>query len=405
MKTYKQFILEYRGSRAAEKAYRLGLTSDKHGNWLDRAGNIIARTVRGDLEMIRKKSPSPEKAEPPPVPRKQAEPPQVELPPPVEPLPIQKTPKQEIPPEQEQPKVLTVVFGRFNPPTTGHQKLIQQAAEIASGSDLKIYPSRAQDSTKNPLNADQKIKYMRKMFPEYKDNIINDEEMRTIFDVLIRAQEDGYDDVNIVVGADRVSEFDRLSAQYNGKLYNFNELKVIPTRNRDPDSLTIEAESASKMRKAALEDDFATFKSGMPKVLKPEVIRALYFAVQRVLQQGAAPAEITQGQESGRILETWKYAPKLDPSGLREEYYKGNIFNVGDVVENLNTGLIGTIKRRGPNYLICVTEDDIMFKSWTKDLTEWTGYPKSKFTNHRNKKNLKEAKILLKLLRKSFNSK
>lgn len=396
MKTYKQFILEYRGSRAAEKAYRLGLTSDKHGNWLDRAGNVIARTVKGDLEMVRKKSPSPEKAPPPPRPEPQQPQPQSELPPPAEPLPIPKRPDEPAPPEMEQPKVLTVVFGRFNPPTIGHEKLIKKAAEIASGSDFKIYPSRTYDSTKNPLNPDQKIKYMRKMFPEYKDNIINDEEMRTIFDVLIRAQEDGYDDINIVVGADRVSEFDRLSSQYNGKLYNFNEIKVVPAGNRDPDSISIEAESASKMRKAAMEDDFATFRAGMPKVLKPEVIRALYFAVQRVLQQGAAPNEITQGQESGKVVETWQYAPKLDPTGLREEYFKGNLFQVGDMVENLNTGLVGRIKRRGPNYLICVTEDDIMFKSWLKDVNEWKDHKKL-FREHKaRKKFLRETRKFLK---------
>lgn len=407
MKTYKQFILEYRGSRAAEKAYRLGLSSDSHGNWLDRSGNIIARTVNGDLEMIRKKSPSPEKAVPQSPQRQQAEPQQTQLPQPAErPLP-QKPQEQPAPPEQEQPKILTVVFGRFNPPTIAHKRLIDQAFEIASGSEFKIYPSRTVDSTKNPLNADQKVKYMRKMFPKYKDNIINDDDAKTIFDVLLRAQEDGFDTINIIVGSDRVSEFDRLAAEQNGKLYNFNEINVIPSRDKDPDSLHAEGESASRMRKAAAEDDFPTFQSGMPKTTDPKLIRALFFAVQRVLTGNAPSAEVSQGEKTGKIVETWQYAPKLDPTGLREAYYRGEIFKIGELVENLNTGLVGKIKRRGPNYLICVTENNIMFKSWIKDVTEWNGYtqPKRSFIQYTKKySNLYEAKCLLKKYRKSVRS-
>jgi nicotinic acid mononucleotide adenylyltransferase len=407
MKTYKQFILEYRGSRAAEKAYRLGLSSDSHGNWLDRAGNIIARTVKGDLEMIRKKSPSPEKATPPPTPTSQQAPEPSRLPPPVEPTPIPKQPQEPAPPQQEQPNELTVVFGRFNPPTIGHKKLIDQAFEIASGGAFKIYPSRTSDSTKNPLNADQKVKYMRKMFPKYKDNIINDDDARTIFDVLIRAQEDGFNKINIVVGSDRVSEFDRLAAEQNGKLYNFDEINVVPSRSKDPDSLTAEGESASKMRKAALEDDFPAFQAGMPKTTDPKLIRALFFAVQRVLQGGAPNQEISKGERTGKLVEMWKYAPKLDPTGLREAYYKGDIFQVGEIVENLNTGLVGKIKRRGPNYLICVTEDDIMFKSWIKDINEWVGHStsKNKFIKHtKSHYDLKESSRFLKKYRKSINN-
>lgn len=398
MKTYKQFILEYRGSRAAEKAYRLGLTSDSHGNWLDRSGNVIARTVRGDLEMIRKKSPTPEKAEPPPKPRPQQEPPQVSTPPPVEPpAPIRQ--QQEPPaPKQDVPNTLTVVFGRFNPPTIAHKRLIDQAFEIASGSEFRIYPSRTVDTTKNPLDPDQKIKYMRKLFPKYKDNIINDEDAKTIFDVLVIAQEDGFDSVNIIVGSDRVSEFDRLAAEQNGKLYNFDEIKVIPSRDKDPDSLTAEGQSASRMRRAALEDDFTAFQSGMPKNIDPKIIRAMFFAVQRILIGSSSKSEISKGEKSGKIVETWQYAPKLDPTGLREAYYKGEIYKVGDIVENLNTGLVGKIKRRCPNYLICVTENNIMFKSWTKDIKEWTGYyePRQKFINYpKLKKDLSESKRII----------
>jgi hypothetical protein len=66
----------------------------------------------------------------------------------------------------------------------------------------------------------------------------------------------------------------------------------------------------------------------------------------------------------------WEIAPKFDWKNLRENYVQEKIYQVGQLVENLNTGLVGRIIRRGTNYLICVTEDNIMFKSWIKDVTE-----------------------------------
>jgi len=68
----------------------------------------------------------------------------------------------------------------------------------------------------------------------------------------------------------------------------------------------------------------------------------------------------------------WEIAPKYDWMGLRDTYVRGDIFRVGDIVENINTGLIGKIIRRGANYLICVTEDNVMFKPWIRDVSEWT---------------------------------
>jgi hypothetical protein len=88
---------------------------------------------------------------------------------------------------------------------------------------LKIYPSRTQDPKKNPLDPDMKISYMKKMFPDYEEEIVNDAEMKSIFDVLKTADEDGFDSVNIIVGADRQAEFENLSTvKYNGELYDFD---------------------------------------------------------------------------------------------------------------------------------------------------------------------------------------
>ena len=198
---------------------------------------------------------------------------------------------------------------------------------------------------------------MQKMFPSHADNIVNDPNSKTIFDVLKKAYGDGYSSVNIVVGGDRVKEFDKLSTEYNGKLYNFNKVKTISAGDRDADAEGVEGMSASKMRKAAAENDFETFSKGVPNSLDDKTVKQLFNTVKKQMK-------IKEGWSM------WEIAPKFDWQNLRENYVSGKIFNVNQLVENLNTGLVGKVIRRGTNYLICVTEDGMMFKSWIRDLTE-----------------------------------
>ena len=264
---------------------------------------------------------------------------------------------------------LTVVFGRFNPPTAGHEKLIQQAEKVAAGGDLKIYPSRTVDSKKNPIDPDMKVSYMRKMFPDYEDNIVNDAEMRSIFNVLTTAAEEGYKGINIVVGADRLGEFESLATKYNGDLYNFDKINTVSAGPRDDDAEGVGGVSSSKQRKAVMDDDFKAFKRGLPKTVKDADAQALFDAVRTGMKQKKKGVE--------ESYDLWEIAPKSDPRGLRDNYVKRKILNIGDLVENLNTGLVGRIMRRGTNYLICVTEQDNMFKSWIHDVMETTK-PKEK---------------------------
>ena len=228
MKKYLQFIIEARGSRASEKASQLNLVSDNHGMWVDRSGRPVAKTVNGDLVFLKKRSPKAQKVE---TPRSTAKPSKREDTPIQQRAPVErqvKPPKEEPgAPEIEIQNTLTVVFGRFNPPTVGHERLIKKANEIAQGKDLKIYPSRMYGDSSNPLDPPTKIFYMRKAFPKFADNIINDDDMKTIFDVLKSAEEDGYDAVNIVTGIKRKAEMDRLYKQYNGEIYNLSAINVI----------------------------------------------------------------------------------------------------------------------------------------------------------------------------------
>jgi hypothetical protein len=249
------------------------------------------------------------------------------------PAPESKAPKKPAPEDQSQETPpLTIVFGRFNPPTVGHDKLLKSARRISAGGDVKIYPSRTQDPKKNPLDPDMKISFMKKMFPDFKEIIINDDNMRSIFDVLINANEEGYSSVNIVVGSDRQAEFENLAQKYNGDLYNFDLIRVVSAGVRDADAEGVEGMSASKMRKAVLDDDFKSFRKGTPKTLDDADTQSLFNAV----RQGMGAKK-----KKKEVVELWQIAPKYDQQTLRENYLTGKIFRIGDIVENLNTGLVG----------------------------------------------------------------
>ncbi len=361
MKSFFQFLSET--SQASMQAKKLNLKSDGHGSWLDSRGNIVATTEDGKLIFVDKKKAKVQDDKP--VQQRAA------------------APKPETKPEKSAPEetgtkkskesengeaedgtteTLTVAFGRFNPPTVGHGKLLAVTKKAAEGHDFKIYPSRTQDAKKNPLDPDMKVSYMKKMFPDFEENIINDAEMKTIFNVLTAADEEGYRNVNIVVGSDRQAEFKNLATKYNGDLYNFENIRVISAGVRDADVEGVEGMSASKMRKAVQDNDFKAFRSGTPKELDDGDTQALFDAVR-------VGMKIKKKKE---VAEMWEIAPRYDQRGLRNQYVNGLIYRLGDIVESLHTGLVGKIIRRGTNHLICVTEEDYMFKSWIRDVMEYT---------------------------------
>ena len=233
----------------------------------------------------------------------------------------------------------------------------RDAAKKDKDGQYMIFPSRTQDKKKNPLDPDTKISYMQRMYPDHADNIVNDPETKTIFDVLKMAHNDGYTNVRIIGGADRVKEFEKLSGNYNGKLYAFDNIEIVSSGDRDPDAKGMEGMSASRMRLAAAESDFKTFREGLPPDVKRSEAKELFDVLRGAMQV----------KEGWNI---WEIAPKFDWKNLRENYVTEKVYKVNQLVENLNTGLIGKIIRRGANHLICVTEDKIMFKSWIKDVSE-----------------------------------
>ena len=371
MKKFFQFLSEAQESKAIQQAKRMGLDTDQHGGWY-KNGEFVAKTVNGELKFYNKRQKIGEKDS------KQSEKEknlsysstdlsnsQVQQEPIPGSSPEQTTVPQETTPTNYLPVektkgTLTIAYGRFNPPHAGHLQLMDTAASSAEseGSDYVIVPSRTQDKNKDPLDVDTKVSIMRKMFPQHSERIVNDSNTSTIFDVLKKAHNDGYTNVRIIGGPNRVKEFEKLTNGYNGNLYQFDTIEVMPIGEKDADSDKAEDFSASRMRLAAAENDFKTFRSGMPAEMRPKEIRDIFNTVRQ-----------SMGIQD-EVVEVWKIAPKLDWKNLRENYIHERIYQVGELVENLNTGLVGKIIRRGTNYLICVTEDNIMFKSWIKDVKE-----------------------------------
>ena len=373
MKSFLKFLSE----SAAQQAARLGLQGDGHGGWYDRStGEFVAKTEKGRLKFYNKSQKVGQTDRDQTELEKNISDPNF-----VDPA-LQQQPEaqaqQQAAPEPQQQKVnispdleagpppvpktrgtLTIAFGRFNPPHAGHQQLMDTAAAAAEAeeSDYMIVPSRSNDPKKNPLDADTKVAFMRGMFPQHSSRIQNDQNTRTIFDVLKKAHNDGYANVRIVGGADRVKEFDKLANNYNGSLYQFDNVEVVSAGDRDPDADGVEGMSASRLRLAASENDFKTFMSAMPEGFPRREAKQLFDTTR--MSMGI-------NEEWG----IWEMAPKFDLDTLRENYVSKAIFGIGELVENLNTGLVGRIVRRGANHLICVTEDKIMFKAWIKDVTE-----------------------------------
>jgi len=434
MKNFFQFLSE----SAAQQAARLGLQGDGHGGWYDRStGEFVAKTEKGRLKFYNKRQQigkgDPNQTEleknisdpnfnDPAL--QQQEVPQEEVPPSPEELRAMADEQEAMAAQQEQerqaqvmanvqtpelaagpppvPKTkgtLTIGFGRFNPPHAGHMQLMDIAASSAESDegDYIIVPSRSNDPKKNPLDPDTKVSMMRQLFPQHAARIQNDANTRTIFDVLKKAHNDGYTNVRIVGGEDRVNEFTKLANNYNGNLYQFDNVEVISSGDRDDDSKGVAGLSASRMRLAAQENDFKTYYDHLHKeepMLDPETGEPM-------MQTDPETGEFLTDPETGEMIPAmqkvplvnrkmakqmfadtrasmgineewgiWEMAPKFDQQTLRENYVAETIFRIGQWVENMNTGLVGRIIRRGANHLICVTEDKIMFKSWIKDVNE-----------------------------------
>ena len=249
-------------------------------------------------------------------------------------------------------KTVVFAFGRFNPPTTGHQLLVQFVKKLAkqNRADHVIYASRSQDAKKNPLTVDRKIHYLNLMFPGI--NFIGASENVRTFIEAAKELNKKYKNLIMVAGSDRVPEYKRILEKYNGSEFHFDSVQVVSAGERDPDADDASGMSASKMRALASKGDFAGFRKGLPSNMREIDARRLMNDVRQ-----------------GMGMEIIKEQIVLNRDALREQYFKGEIYNVGDIVESV-TGEKFEIVKRGTNHLLCKDTGGALHSKWIHEVVE-----------------------------------
>jgi len=249
---------------------------------------------------------------------------------------------------------IVFAFGRFNPPTTGHEKLIQKTASVAGSNPYRIYPSFTTNPKKDPLPHALKVAYMRKMFKKYARNIIADKDAKTAIHIAVKLYDEGFKNLVMVAGSDRIKEFDTLLNTYNGVegkrhgYYKFDSIDIVSAGERDPDAEGVEGMSASKMRAAASNGDMDSFLQGVPSGFADG--KKLYRDVRKYMG-------IREERDMGDMT---------DFESVRDAYLVGKIWNVGAIVEA--NGLTGEVVRKGTNYLSFMTENGKVHKAWLHEV-------------------------------------
>jgi len=270
----------------------------------------------------------------------------------------------------EEDKIAYFTFGRMNPPTIGHEKLLDKLSATAGKNQYFVFLSQTQDKKKNPLDYNSKVKHVRKMFPRHARRIMINKKVRTPFEAASYIYEQGYKTLYMVVGSDRVREFETLLNKYNGEkgrhgFYNFKTIKVVSAGERDPDSEGVEGMSASKLRGFAADNQFAQFSQGLGSMGTKDA-KKLFVDVRSGLG-------IKEETVFSRHIE-------LEPvSETREKFVKGELFELGDQVIVKESDEVGTITHLGANYLIVQLSEDKVVRKWLDAVEKieeacWSGY-------------------------------
>ena len=258
-------------------------------------------------------------------------------------------------------KTAVFSFGRLNPPTTGHQKLLQKIIQTSKqmAGYACLYVSHSQDPKRNPLSAKQKVTYVKKMFPKEARQIKvkEDSSIRNAIDVATTLN-GHYENLVMVVGSDRVKDFKTLLNKYNGVesrhgYYKYDNIQIVSAGERDPDAEGVAGMSASKMRAAAASGDYESFSLGLPHSFKDG---------EKLFK------DIRLGMNIKEQLKPFK--PIIEMSNeelIREQYFQNLIYNIGDWVKDTKTGVTGEVVKRGTNYITLVQEDFTLHKVWLED--------------------------------------
>ena len=250
----------------------------------------------------------------------------------------------------EEEKVGYLVFGRMNPPTIGHGKLLDKLAATAGRAPYRIYLSQSNDQKDNPLTYSDKVKFARKMFPRHARAIIIDKKVVTPFHALSAMYDAGFKKVVMVAGSDRVKEYDLRLNKYNGKrgghgFFNFEGgIKVVSAGQRDPDGKGAEGASGTKQRGYAKSNDITGFSQGLTKAISNPDAKKMFNAVR-------------SGMGLKEEHEFKRHIQLETVSETREAFVKGELFELGEQVIIKKTSEVGKITVIGSNYVIVETAD------------------------------------------------
>ena len=249
----------------------------------------------------------------------------------------------------EEERVVYFTFGRMNPPTMGHGKLLDVLASKAGNNPYKIYLSQTQDRKKNPLSYSDKVKHVRKMFPKHARSVMINKNVKTAIDAMTLLYNEGFRKVVFVVGSDRVRTFDVLLNKYNGKksqhgFYNFKSIDIVSAGARDPDAEGVEGMSASKQRDNADKNDFTSFAQGLPRGMSNNDSRRLF-------------NDVRKGMGLKEQSDFKRHVQLQSVSETREQFVSGNLFEIGESVIVKKTDEVGTISVLGSNYVIVETAE------------------------------------------------
>ena len=259
----------------------------------------------------------------------------------------------------EEDKTIFFTFGRMNPPTTGHEKLMNELSKKSGRNPYRVFLSQSSDNKKNPLDYNYKVKTVRKFFPKHARSVMLDKKVKNVFDAVTKLYDEGYKNINMVVGSDRTNEFKKLLEKYNGVkgrhgLYKFNKINVISAGDRDPDADDVSGMSASKMRKLASDGDFTQFSQGLPRSVSNNEAKKVY-------------NEVRKGMG---LKEQKHFQNKLifEPvSEKREDYVKGHLFDIGDRVTFMGSDELASVTGLGSNYVI-VEQNGRSYRKWIDDV-------------------------------------
>lgn len=219
---------------------------------------------------------------------------------------------------EEAGKAVVLTYGRMNPPTIGHEKLINKVKQHAKehNADHLIVASHSQDAKKNPLTADQKLHHLHRAFPGTNIQVSNKEHPSFIHQ--LKKLSGKYDHVHLVVGSDRVPEFEKVANKYNGKEYHFKKIHVVSAGHRDPDAEGTEGMSASKMREHVKNNDYESFKKGVPSKMTDSHAKRMFHDIRsgmglhEEVEHIEEKKALTIQQRQARARQMHRIEPKLE---------------------------------------------------------------------------------------------